>query len=94
MKKQLVSFLGLCGDCRCFAPGLSLLDKPLGEVINSPGVTMSSLITSSEAADNAFVANEGSSAVPSHFDDPRSSDIVGYYAQLNLLVPHRDAQCD
>lgn len=50
-----MSFLGLCGYCRSFVPNFSVIEKPLRDLIHRPGLTMSSLITWSEAADAAFV---------------------------------------
>lgn len=55
-KKQLMSFLGLCGYCRNFVPNFSILEKPMRELIHKPGMAMSSQLAWSEAAEHAFTA--------------------------------------
>lgn len=43
-----MSFLGLCGYCRSFVPNVSVIEKPLCDLIHRPDLTVPSLITWSE----------------------------------------------
>lgn len=53
-KKQLMSFLGLCGYCRHFIPSYSELERPLRDICHEKGLLMSSKVTWTDKALTAF----------------------------------------
>lgn len=53
-KKQMMSFLGMCGYCRSFVPNFSIIEKPLRELIHVQGLTMSSPVTWTPEVEMAF----------------------------------------